>query len=409
MNEPSVLFLDQTGALGGGELALRDVVRPYRARCRVVLFTDGPLRGLLEEDGVPVTSLGPGPGVADGSGGSGAGRGLASIRRESGPIRALAAAPAYLRLVRGVAAMAREHDLVYANSQKAMLVGAAAARLAGVPLVSHLHDILSPAHFSTLNRRLSVMTANRFCRRIIADSTATAEAFVAAGGRADKVEVVYYGFESPPPPASGQRASTRAELGVGPDDFVVGHIGRLSPWKGQDILIRALARVPHAVGVIVGEALFGEDELARTLPELGASLGLADRLRFTGFRADVVDVMRACDVVVHSSTSPEPFGRVIVEAMLAGVPVVAARAGGPCEIIDDGRTGWLTEPGDEAALAERISALADDPSTRSAVASRGAAEAAERFTMEAMHAGIARVIESATSANVATETEGPAT
>ncbi len=184
---------------------------------------------------------------------------------------------------------------------------------------------------------------------------------------------------------------------MGPDRFVVGHVGRLSPWKGQDVLIRALARVPDAVGVIVGDALFGEDDLARTLPELGASLGVADRLRFTGFRDDVIDVMRACDVVVHSSTSPEPFGRVIVEAMLAGVPVVAARAGGPCEIIDDGRTGWLTEPGNEVALAERISALVDDPSSGQAVARAAAADAAARFTMEAMHTGIASIIETAVS------------
>ncbi len=354
---------------------------------------------------MPVTSLGPGPASTAGAGGW---RGLASIRRESGPIRALAAGPAYIDLVRRVATMARGHDLLYANSQKALLVGAAAARLAGVPLVSHLHDILSPAHFSTLNRRLSVTAANRSCRRVIADSTATAEAFIAAGGRPHKVEVVYYGFEPPPPARPERRVSTRAELGVGPDEFVVGHVGRLSPWKGQDVLIRALARVPDAVGVIVGEALFGEDELARTLPELGASLGLTDRLRFTGFRSDIVEVMRACDVVVHSSTSPEPFGRVIVEAMLAGVPVVASRAGGPCEIIDDGRTGWLTEPGDDVALAERISALADDPSTRLAVAEAAAAEGAERFTMEAMHAGIARVIEAATAATASQEPEGPA-
>jgi len=403
LSEPSILFLDQTGALGGGELALRDVVRPYRDRCRVVLFADGPLRVLLEEDEVPVTSLGPDPSSADGSDND---SGLASIRRESGPIRALAAGPAYVALVRRIAAMAKDHDLLYANSQKALLVGAAAARLSGVPLVSHLHDILTPDHFSALNRRLSVTAANRSCRRVIADSNATAEAFVAAGGRADRVEVVYYGFESPPPARPQRRASIRAELGIGPERFVVGHIGRLSPWKGQDVLIRALARVQDAVGVVVGEALFGEDELARTLPELGARLGLADRLIFTGFRDDVVDLMRACDVVVHSSTAPEPFGRVIVEAMLAGVPVVAAGAGGPCEIIDDGRTGWLTEPGDEAALAHRISALADDAPTRQAVADAAAAEAARRFSMASMHTGIARVIETATGGG-AGRSEGP--
>lgn len=394
MTEPSILFLDQTGALGGGELALRDVAVPYRDRCRVVLFADGPLRGLLEAEGIAVTSL-------DGAGpGAGRSAGLAAVRRESGPLTALAGWPAYADVVRRVSGLAREHDLLYANSQKALLVGAAASRLTGVPLVSHLHDILAPAHFSALNRWLSVTAANRACRAVIADSAATAEAFVTAGGRADKVEVVHYGFHPPPPVAPGRRASVRAELGIEPGAFVVGHVGRLSPWKGQDILIRALARVPEAVGVIVGRALFGEDELARTLPQLGARLGVADRLVFAGFRSDVVDVMRACDVVVHSSTSPEPFGRVIVEAMLAGVPSVAARAGGPCEIIDNGRTGWLTEPGDDVALADRLIACRDDPDGRLAVARAGAVDAAERFTMTAMWEGIDRVVEAAAGRSV---------
>ncbi|MEL6985833.1 MAG: glycosyltransferase, partial [Actinomycetota bacterium] len=189
MSGRSILFLDQTGALGGGEFALRDVVQPHRANSRVVLFADGPFRELLEADGVAVTVLEPGGAT---------GRALA-IRRESGPLSALTTGPALLSLARQVADLARDHDLLYANSQKASLVGAAASRLSGVPLVIHLHDLLIPDHFRALHRRLSVAAANR-ARRVIADSAATATAFVAAGGRADRVDVVHYGFPTPPLP-----------------------------------------------------------------------------------------------------------------------------------------------------------------------------------------------------------------
>lgn len=385
MSGRSILFLDQTGAPGGGELALRDVVRPYRASSRVVLFADGPFRAMLEADGMPVTVLGTDP--TGGGDRSRPGRALA-VRRESGPLRALTAGPAVLALVGQVARLARDHDLIYANSQKASLVGAMASRLTGVPLVVHLHDLLIPEHFGAMPRRVSVAAANR-ARRVIADSAATAQAFAAAGGRADRVDVVHYGFPVPPPVDPAQRATLRSELGFDQDAFVVAHVGRLSPWKGQDVFLRALARVPKARGVIVGEPLFGEDDLTDTLPDLAGRLGLADRVVFTGFRSDVTDLVQASDLLVHSSTSPEPFGRVIVEGMLAGVPVVAARAGGPLEIIDEGRTGWLTEPGDPDALAERIDAIRADPTGRRAVAVAGAESAARRFTLEAMHAGIA--------------------
>ncbi len=393
MSSPRILFLDHTGALGGGELSLRDVVGPYRDRSRVLLFADGPFRQLLEADGIAVEVMDDG------------GPGIDAVRRDSGPMAGLRAGPALIGLARRVATIAGDHDLVYANSQKAALVGAVATRLSRTPLVTHLHDILTADHFGRLNRRLSVTSANTTCRRVIADSQATADAFVAAGGRSSLVRVVHYGFAPPDlgpselGPAGGDRgddrASLRAELGLAPDAFVVGHVGRLSPWKGQDVFIRALARVPEATGLIVGSALFGESDVEPRLRALAAELGVADRVVLTGFRPDPARVMAASDLVVHSSTSPEPFGRVIVEAMLVGRPVVAARAGGPLEIIDDGRTGWLTEPGDDVALADRIDACRRDPDGRDRVARAGREAAAGRFTLDAFHRGIAAVVDEA--------------
>ena len=387
MSGPRILFLDQTGALGGGELALRDIVRPYRTDSRVVLFADGPFRALLEGDGVEVV-------VAT----SRSGRSLGPVRRESGPLPAALALPHVVDLAGRVATLAGDHDLIYANSQKAAVVGALAAVRSGRPLIVHLHDILTADHFSRVNRWLAVTASNRGAAAVIADSAATGRAFVAAGGRPDLVEVVHYGFAPVPgferPEArSAARARVVDELDLTPDGYLVGHIGRLSPWKGQDVFIRALARVPDAVGLIVGSALFGEDEIEPGLRRLAEEVGVPDRLVLTGFRADPARIMAACDLVVHSSTAPEPFGRVIVESMLVGTPVVAARAGGPCEIIDEGRTGWLTEPGDDRALAARIEACAADPVTSARVASAARSMAEDRFDLATMQRSIARVID----------------
>ena len=396
MSGPRILFLDQTGALGGGELALRDVVVPYRHDGRVVLLSDGPFRALLEADGVDVMVL------ASRSGGQ-----LGPVRRESGPLAAALALPQVVDLARRVATLAGDHDLIYANSQKAAVVGALAAARSGRPLIVHLHDILTAEHFSRVNRWLAVTASNRGAAAVIADSAATGRAFVAAGGRAELVEVVHYGFA--PVPGFGRpeaRAAARArvtdELGLPAACQLVGHVGRLSPWKGQDVFIRALARVPEAVGLIVGAALFGEDEIEPGLRRLADEVGVGDRLIFTGFRADPSRMMAACDLIVHSSTAPEPFGRVIVESMLVGTPVVAARAGGPCEIIDEGRTGWLTEPGDDRALAARIEACAADPATTASVAFAARSMAEERFDLATMRRSIAGVVERALAAPAGT-------
>jgi glycosyltransferase involved in cell wall biosynthesis len=128
----------------------------------------------------------------------------------------------------------------------------------------------------------------------------------------------------------------------------------LAPWKGQHVALRALAELPEAACVIAGSALFGEDDYARSLHKLASDFGLVDRVRFLGHRDDVPSLMRGVDAVVHPSIDPEPFGRTLVEAMLARRPVVAANAGAVPEILDDGKAGWLVPPNDPVALAAAL-------------------------------------------------------
>ena len=242
---------------------------------------------------------------------------------------------------------ARKFDVVYANSQKAFVLAALASPAAKRPLIWHLHDILSPDHFAATQIRLTVKLANLFAARVIVPSRAAAEAFMASGGKAALVRVVPNGLDAPPPNRSGIR---RREFDL-PFPMIFGVFSRLAPWKGQDVALRALAELPDSGCVIAGGALFGEEKFAKSLVSLAASLGVTDRVRFVGHRDDVPALMREVDAVVHPSTEPEPFGRTLVEAMLARRPLVAADAGAVPEILNDGEFGLLFKPGDHTALA----------------------------------------------------------
>ncbi len=380
-----VLFLDHAGVLSGAELCLFDIASHYRDSGKVLLFADGPLRERLEEAGVAVEVLAAPSTVSD-------------VRREGSGIRELRAIPGVIGLARRVARYARGYDVLYANSQKALVMGALAGKLARKPVVWHLHDILSAEHFSQVHRWLAATVANRTVVRVIANSKATAAAFVQSGGKSKMVRVVYNGID-PAPFESATPAEPETlgkELGLA-EASIVGVFSRLAPWKGQHVLLDALPRLPAVHALLVGGALFGERNYAESLRRRVKLLGLADRVHFLGFRNDVPRLMRLSDVVVHTSTAPEPFGRMIVEGMMAGRPVVASRAGGAMEIIEDGVNGCLVPPGDAAALGETLAGLLKNPISRRTLAKAGHATASERFSLHAMLERVDRQVEEVTA------------
>ena len=370
MPAPRLLFVNHGAMLGGGELSLLDIVRHAPSRSRVALLSPGPLQDRLRREGIPTVLLAT----------SGA---VLSTRRESSRPSAAAVygtARVALRLARAV----QPGELLYANSQKAFVVAAIAARIRRRPLLWHLRDVLSPEHFSRRNIRLVVALANRWATRVIANSEATAAAFIAAGGREHKVVVIPSGVDPAPfRRADGEgTADVRRTLGLSDSiRLLVGLFGRVAPWKGQHLAIEAAARLDTTALVIVGAPLFGEVAYEAELARLVERLGLAGRVKLLGFREDIPRLMRAVDVVVHTSTAPEPFGRVLVEAMLVERPVIASDAGGAREIVEDGVTGLLVPPGQPDALAEALRRLLDDPALRLSMGQRGRERAERRFTL----------------------------
>jgi len=341
-DRPRVLFVDHTAALGGAELYLSDVAEAYRGAAAALLFEDGPLRSRLEDRGIPVHVVNA-PAALD------------NVRKESSIGRAVAAVPALVTVSMAIARHARSYDLIFANSQKAMICAGPAAAWTRTPLVWCLHDLLTEDHFSRLNRWVATRWANLFASGVLVNSEATRTAFIDAGGDERRTALAYNGIDTALfDDAVTDPALLRRDLGIPADAVMLGVFSRLAPWKGQHVAIEALDHLPGAHLLLVGNAMFGEDAYEQHLQSMAARRAVADRVHLLGFRNDIPRLMKAVDVVLHTSTSEEPFGRVIVEGMMAGTPVVATMGGGPDEIIDDRQTGLLVPAGDPEALSDAI-------------------------------------------------------
>jgi glycosyltransferase involved in cell wall biosynthesis len=286
---------------------------------------------------------------------------------------------------------ARRHGIRLVHHNNGFDVAAVTlCRVLGLPIVAYQRG---KEWHSGLVRRLAPWAS---C--YIANSEATRNDLVALGIAKDRIAVVYppvdladFGDVASAPAS----APSRAAYGVPADARCFGMVGQLQEWKGQKVFLRAARRVlevrPEAWAVVIGDIPPGGDAYGAELRELARVLGIADRVVFTGFVADVPGALRLLDIVVHASIYPEPFGRVIVEAMLVGRPVVAADAGGPREIIEPGRTGLLVPPGDDAGVSAAILRLLADREFAGKIAEAGRLEASRRFSAEE-HARIVQSI-----------------
>jgi glycosyltransferase involved in cell wall biosynthesis len=323
----------------------------------VVLAEAGPLVGDLEKAGIEVV-----------------------VRPELAVLRRALFTPAGLAGVlrryvadrRELGALARSHGAAVVHANTSVTVGAfAAAAGAGVPLVVSVREIYTDfARFWPVYRR--------FLRR--ADALlCSSEPVRAQFGDDARAQVVHEGVTGVARRAP--RAEARAALDLPDEAFVAAVLGRLSSWKGQEVLIEAVAEVPHAIALVAGDAWPGEERFERGLRSLAERLGVSARVRFVGFREDVENVYGAADVVVVPSTRPDPLPNSALESAAAGCCVVAAAHGGLPEILRDGETGRLVPPGDAAALAAVLSELASDPAQRRRLGEAAAADVADRFAV----------------------------
>lgn len=256
-----------------------------------------------------------------------------------------------------------------------------AARLARLPAVVYAAEVYDPPEAGRLKRMLGRALCRFVGRRagVVANSSRVASQFP----RARRLTIIT-------PTASeelahGDPKRFRAEPALESADPLIVSAGNLTFGRGQDVLIRALALVrrtlPDARCVIAGEPhpRANDRAYADSLPRLVEELGLDDAVFFAGFVEQVADLYAAADIVVNPARFPEPFGRVALEALVAGRPFIGSRVGAIPDVIRDGVDGLLVEPGDPGELAEAIIRIGQDDELRKRLVAQGQARVKEEF------------------------------
>ncbi len=365
----TVLFIDHTAKLGGGEIFLLNLLPLLAREVRpiVLLFDDGPLRHELERRNIEVKVFRASGAVVNST--------RDSVSHFSGDTlqRGLSAVKMSLQLARVISSL--KPDVVHTNNLKACLIGGVATQLAGKPLVWHIHDRISEDYLPMKLVRVVRMMARLMPHAVIANSLATQATLRMQ--RSKLTRVIYPGVNV----QGAVRKPARSQ------PIKIGIVGRLSEWKGQHIFLEIAADVlkeyPRTEWVIVGAALFGEDDYSDQLKARAAQSDLRGHVVFRGFQSDVVAEMQNLDIIMHCSTSPEPFGQVITEAMALQKPVIATRAGGVLEIIEDGKSGLLVEMGNVNAASELVKMLIEKPLVAKVLGENGRKRVIEHFTIEA--------------------------
>jgi glycosyltransferase involved in cell wall biosynthesis len=383
-----VLYVDHTSLVSGAQRALMDLIEGLPDTVTPILMCpEGQLADMARASGVRVIEF---PGTAG------------SLRLH--PWHTLRTLGEILHSARILARVANEVGaaVIHANSIRAGLIAGCARTMTKVPIVVHIHDALPATRSANVVRAVISRTADA----IVTISDYTTRNFTGEAAKPG-VHMLFNPMDIDRfDPRDMSRERAREILGLPADAELVGLAAQITPWKGQDVAIRALHKLrerrPHAQLLLVGEAKFVSkatryDNLGyeRSLHALVSELGLEEHVEFLGERQDIPTVIRALDVLVAPSWE-EPFGRSVIEAMALETAVVATSVGGPAEYIEDGVDGMLAAPQDVDAWAAQLERLLADRSGREALAARGSVKVRRRFDRRVYVSQMLRVYESIT-------------
>ena len=408
-----VLFIDHTAAMGGGEIALLNLVThldPARYCPVVLLLQDGPLREKLLQNKIE-THLYP---VADS---------VLSARKDTLGLKTILQARDVLRTLLAVFGIARRIrslnvELIHTNSLKADIMGGLAARLSRKPVIWHVRDRIDSDYLPGIVVRIFRQMSRFVPTWVIANSGATLNTLQRSARTSAAIPSGFpidIGWYAPPVPGPVELRDGQTLGGAGlrivhdgtlavtdtlvpapaaappPGSHVrsdrprIAMVGRITRWKGQHIFLQAAAwthRVfPDARFEIVGAALFDERQYDAEVRALADALSATGYAEFLGFRSNIVEYMAGVDILVHASITGEPFGQVLIEAMAAGKPVVATNGGGVPEIVVHNETGLLVPMGDAAAMATAICQLLSDPEHARKMGEKGRQRVLDNFTI----------------------------
>jgi glycosyltransferase involved in cell wall biosynthesis len=360
--------MDHTARWSGGEVALYNILTNIGGHIDplVILAEEGDLADRLRQRDIDVRII-----PLDDS--------IRNRGRNAVNLGAPAAAYRLLAYGKRLAPLLREEKVVcvHTNSLKSALYGAVAAKTAKLPLIWHIRDHIGPPYLKPIVAK-GIRLMTRFLPNgVIANSKSTLNALELPP---DKKTLVVYSAFAKAITGRDAAADTRGD----DDAFNVVLVGRLAEWKGQHILLEAARSFLPDKRVkfwLAGDALFGEEEYKRRLESTMREYGL-DNVNLLGHVDDIQGLMQRCDLLIHTSITPEPFGQVIIEGMAAGLPVIASNEGGPKETVVPQETGLLIEPGDPAKLEEAIRWMLEHPHERQQMGDKGMERVKKHFVIE---------------------------
>lgn len=359
---PRILFVDHAEGLGGAEhslLMLMSHLTPGKWEPHLA-GTNGRFLSAAEQANIPIYPVA-----------------LPRLRRSPRfPFDWLAGA-------RAIAAAAHQvnAEFLHANTIRAALYTALAAKIAKRPFIWHMRDFWlsedKPAHlWLDKNGKQAFIASAKY---IIANSNAVANHLPAS----KKISVIHNGIDTTQFDPKMDGTPFRQQVGIPPKVPLVGMMGRLRPWKGQSRFLQMAEKIietnPTTWFVIVGGTVFSEnDAYLHQLQQMSHTLGIAERVVFTGQLQNIKPALAALDVFVHPG-DPEPFGLVNIEAMAMSKPVVAFAHGALPEIVTPNETGLLVMPGDISALATAVSTLLINKKLAQRLGTAGRNRASQQF------------------------------
>ena len=253
--------------------------------------------------------------------------------------------------------------IVITKGMSAHFFGGLAARSLRIPCVWHVQDRVSE-RYGPFFKWIISGGGRLLADRCIADAESIARQLGTLIPK-DRISIILNGIDTDRFSPDVDGLSVRSEWGVDRDTILIGVVARLTPWKGQHLLLEIsaglLVRHPNLKVVLVGTPMFDNDKYLKRLREYVRTHGLGSSVIFAGFRWDLPQVLAALDVVAHTSVEKDSSPLAVVSAMAAGKPIVCSRVDGTAELFDDGRDALLFTPGDSHMLQESLQRILSDP------------------------------------------------